>query len=158
MNKGCLVGLSAVLLVFSGLCLCLWNFARIKSYGVGVDTVRIGWLPDEISDVTYISGNINRIAEFSIDQKAFENWCESAGKPLSPVADNSKPWVFRANEQLERIGKIERPSDPDRLASWRSKTLEPEDLFYKDRWDNGGGFSIGYDVSTRRGYFEYASH
>lgn len=158
MNKGCLIGLGTVVLIFSGIFVGLWNFARIKSYGVNENAVEVEWLPKDITDVTFISGNINRIAEFNIDRTSFEIWCKLVEKPLSPVAANSEVWVFRANEQLANIGKIERPSDRDKLSAWRSKTLEAGDLFYEDRWDNGGGFSIGYDISAGRGYFEYASH
>lgn len=157
MKKDCLVGIGVAVLIYSVL-FCFWNSARIKSSGVGVDSADLEWLPTDISNVTFVSGNMIRTAEFDIEKSSFENWCASTGKPLAILQKNTDVLVLRPNEQLERIGKIKRPAQPYDRSAWISKRFEEGDLFYKDRWDNGGGLSVGYDVSTGRGYYDYASH
>ena len=37
-------------------------------------------------------------------------------------------------------------------------TLATGDLFYEERWSNGGGYTFGYDVEQQRGYYFYSHH
>ena len=158
MKKGCLIAFGVILLCVSGIFYLLWEYARIKSWGVGVSRAEAEWIPENASDVTFISGDINKIAEFNIDQAHFEAWCESIGKPLSPVAEEKKARMWRANPFLERIGAIKERDHDDEYLTWRYKTFDKGDLFFEERWPNGGGYAIGYDVSAGRGYYEYAHH
>jgi len=36
------------------------------------------------------------------------------------------------------------------------KTLREGDLYYEERWDNNGGYAVGYDVKEKRGYYSYS--
>lgn len=161
MKKGCLIFGGIVVVCILGFGFLLWDFARIKSWGVDVNSVE--WLPKEASNITFISGDINRIAEFDIDRCALAKWCDSIGKPLKPVAEDQNASVWRVNPWLDRFGIVKNGSFKSSSAAEEdfnrySKNFTTGDLFYEDRWSNGGGYVIGYDVSEGRGYYQYAHH
>lgn len=164
MKKACAIPLGVMLALFVGICLLLWDFGRIRDWGV--DTDPPDWLPSEATNVTYIDGSINRIAEFDIRRSEFQRWCESIEKPLSPVDSTQRSVVWRANPFLARIGAIEELTLQEQSSNmeiqefldWREVTLAKGDLFYEERWPNNGGYAIGFDTSEKRGYFAYAHH
>jgi len=65
---------------------------------------------------------------------------------------------------LEKRGLIAPSAEPNdverqqREAERAIKRFGPGHLFYEERWSNGGGYSIGYDVKEKRGYYDYAHH
>jgi|APTNR8051073442_1049403.scaffolds.fasta_scaffold07939_4 hypothetical protein len=161
MKKGCLIFGAIVLVGILGCGFLLWDFARIKSWGIEVKSVE--WLPKQASNITFISGDINRIAEFDIDRDFLEKWCDSLGKPLKPVAEGQDANIWRVNPFLDQFGTVKHSSFKDSSVaeedfSRYSKDFAIGDLFYEDRWSNGGGYVIGYDVSEGRGYYQYAHH
>ncbi len=161
MKKGCLIFSGIVLVGILGFAFLLWDFARIKSWGVGVESVE--WLPKQASNITFISGNINRVAEFDIDRDSLMKWCDSIGKSLASVAEDQNATIWRVNPFLDQFGiakngsfKGSSPAEED--FDRYTKRFTTGDMFYEDRWSNGGGYIIGYDVSDRRGYYQYAHH
>ena len=142
----------------------LWSVYR-ETHGVGVDSV--SWLPKEAHNITYVKNDTNVRAEFDIEQDAFEKWCEKRGWPLRELAEGEFFTVVRCLLFLERKGIIPplAPSqdansiEADLAAMERfSKTFDAGDLVFEERWNNNGGYSIGYDVDAGRGYYAYSSH
>lgn len=161
MKKGYLIVIGFVLLCILSFALLLWDYARIKSWGVGVESLE--WLPEQASNITFISGNINRVAEFDIDLDSLAKWCTSIGKPMTAVAEGQYATIWRVNPFLDRFeiiknGPLKGSSPPEEDFSQYAKQFTIGDLFYEDRWSNGGGFVIGYDVSDGRGYYQYSHH
>lgn len=162
MGGCCSILVGIPLVCIFGLGFYIWDFARIKSWGVGAKSVE--WLPKQASDITFISGDINRIAEFDIDRDSLAKWCDSIGKPLKPVAEGQNASIWRVNPYLKQFGinnndrsfKTAATAEEDFSSS--SKHFTAGDLFYEDRWSNGGGYLIGYDVSEGRGYYQYSHH
>lgn len=161
MKKGCLIFSGVVLVAFLGLAFLLWDYARIKSWGVGVESVE--WLPVQASNITFISGDINRVAEFDIDRNSLIKWCDSIGKPMASVVEDQNAMISRVYPFLDREGIPKSGSFKDSSAAEAdfdryTKRFSTGDLFYEDRWSNGGGYTIGFDVSDGRGYYQYAHH
>ena len=48
--------------------------------------------------------------------------------------------------------------DLEQAITISSKYFSTGDLWYEDRWSNGGGYSIGYDIETKRAYFSWSHH
>ncbi|MAS92827.1 MAG: hypothetical protein CMO55_06475 [Verrucomicrobiales bacterium] len=164
MRNGFLLAIGIVALMAGGLWFAAWDFCRIKDWGVNETSVEIDWIPPEATEVTFVSGNIEKRAEFSIDQQIFEEWCASIGKPLTVVSKGSESggfseaMLFRSNPLLALKGITEKPNDDDAAFAWEYKSFDKGDLFFEERWPNAGGYAIGYDVSEGRGYYEYAHH
>jgi len=140
----------------------LWDSLQVK-YGVGVDSV--GWLPREARDITYLKVDFtSRTAEFTIEREAFEKWCARRGMPLRKLDSGGYHVVNRCLWGLEQRGIIPsapEPNEPEGGFPGMDHTLkhfDPGDLFYEERWSNGGGYSIGYDVEEKRGYYDYNHH
>jgi hypothetical protein len=138
---------------------CLWRLSG-EHYGVGVDSV--GWLPPEAHNITYVRNDAITIAEFDIEQEAYQRWCADRGMPLSKVRDGEVCSVNRPMASLVRRGVIRmtpQPNEDDenwhRLAN---KSFDAGDLFYEARRPDGGGYTLGYDVRERRGYYLYLDH
>lgn len=153
-----MIGVVVVLMV-AGL---LWDFLRVE-YGVGVDSVR--WLPHEARDITYARVDFTaRKAEFTIEREAFEKWCANRRTPLKELGSGGYHVVHRCLPILERRGVLPAASALDemqgdaRRAERAVKQFAAGDLFYEERWANGGGYAIGYDVREKRGYYEYRHH
>jgi hypothetical protein len=141
-------------------------------YGIGVDHVR--WLPEEATDITYAKlPGLNTYAEFKIEQVAFMKWCKDKGMPLRPLIENEERSMSRAQWNLEREGLVPIPERPDlgtgkpieedieaitRYSECYKKTFNTGDLYYEDRWSNGGGYALGYDIEEARGYYWYGHH
>jgi len=126
-----------------------------EDYGVRVASVR--WLPPAATNITYIRNDLNQIAEFDIEQKAFERWCANRGMPLRRLADAEQQTLDRCLWILEERGVIPIDPEPNEAEAY-FKELEAGDLFSKERWSNGGATSIGYDIDERRGYYESSRH
>ncbi len=131
-------------------------------YGVGVDSV--SWLPAEARNISYIDQFLGcRIAEFDIEREPFEAWCRQAGKPLQELAGEPQT-VFRCLPWLERTGAVPPITEPNEFLAdeLRMKrhlaALTEGDLFYEERWSNGGGYTLAYDVERQRGYYFYSHH
>ena len=78
MKKTAIVLISITLLV-----LIAWQSLK-ESYGVGVKSVR--WLPREARNITYLKMRVtNTMAEFKIEQEAFEKWCVAQDMPLQEL-------------------------------------------------------------------------
>lgn len=158
MKTKTLVGLAiAVILGF------LIRQALKTDYGVNADSVR--WLPSEAHNITYMKmPGFNTIAEFAITQGAFEKWCTSMNKPLRKLGPGEEGSVLRCLAYLERRGVVPvapEPNDSNEWTVWiqrHNKRLRDDDLYYEDRWDNGGGYVIGYDVEEGMGYYWYGDH
>ncbi|MGK0187440.1 MAG: hypothetical protein ACI9R3_003228 [Verrucomicrobiales bacterium] len=158
MKKGCAIAVGLALLLAFVVGYLLWDSTRIREWGVGVDTADLEWIPQGASDITFVAGDIQKIAEFTIDRKAFEHWCTSIGRPLAPVGEDEKARLWRANMFLDKIGATSRPNDPDESYQWHNKTFDTGDLFFEERWPNNGGYAIGFDVITSCGFYEYTHH
>ena len=164
MKKGCAIPLGVFFVLSAAVTLLLWDYVRIRNWGISVEPP--DWLPSEATNVTYIEGSIDRVAEFDIDEAGLKNWCESIEKPLSPVEPNTRAVVLRANRFLASLGAVQgldlnevrSDSEVQDYMKWEKLTLSEGDLFYEERWSNSGGYSIGFDASEGRGYFAYAHH
>jgi hypothetical protein len=152
MKKRAKVGLMAI----AGL-LGFWLWYLVTDhYGVGVDSV--GWLPPEAHDVTYLRSYLHREAEFSIEREPFENWCAREGMPLRTLDGEGYHAIFQCLRLLENKGVMPPPTEPNELRAAERvvKVFQAGDLFYEERWSNGGGYSVGYDMKAKRGYFHFA--
>ncbi len=140
-----------------GLCgVSLWYTFK-EDYGVGVASV--WWLPPEAHNITYMRNDAIRLAEFDIEQEAFEEWCTGRKTPLRKLGDAEHPMVDRCVAVLEKRGVLPTNAEPNGAVEGHSiKQFAAGDLFYAERWSNGGGYRIGYDVKERRGYYEYLHH
>lgn len=160
MTKRTKVGLVVAGLVgFLGL--CVWTTFR-TTYGVGVDSV--SWLPREARNVTYFRNGLNSFAEFDVEREAFAKWCAKRKMPLQELTDGGSHAVTRCLQMLENRGVIQMPSVPDGMSkdefemTRTIKSFSAGDLFYEERWSNGGGYTLGYDVQAKRGYYQFAHH
>jgi hypothetical protein len=138
-----------------------WQFFR-ETHGIGVDSV--WWLPSEARNITYIRNDLIAIAEFDIGQDAFERWCANQHMALRELRDGEEHDVGRCLSFLEQRELIPALSEPNRVEDYAlrmeraSKDLGAGDLFYEERWDNGGGYTIGYDTEEQRGYYSSNRH
>lgn len=145
------------------LCLLVWQSWK-TDYGVNVDSVQ--WLPSEAHSITYMKmPGFNTIAEFEISQAALEKWCADVNKPLKKLGPIEKGSVPRCLHRLEKRGIIPTVPEPNDSRDWKlwyqgryEKSLANGDLYYEDRWSNGGGYIIGYDVDEGMGYYWYGHH
>jgi len=154
--------LRVVAVAFLGLCgFSVW-FTFRETHGVGVNS--LWWLPPEAHNITYIRNELNALAEFDIDREAFEKWCASRKMPLRKLGGGEHPMVSRSLWMLEKRGILPPTAEPNKVEEALSgmdrfnKSFGEGDLFYEDRWPNGGGYSIGYDVDAKRGYYKYSHH
>lgn len=157
-KKSCVITIVATGLGIYLLSVFFENFGHVKEWGMGVDSV--DWLPDEASEITYVSSYLFKVAEFDIEQDLFLQWCDLIGKPLEIVTEGQRAGMHRSNLFLERCGAIEsspvnESSSPEEWLGWYGKSFSPGDLFYQIRQKNNGGYSIGYDVKTGQGYYSY---
>lgn len=145
-----------------GLCgFSLWYTFR-ETYGVSVNS--LSWLPPEAHDITYISNGWIARAEFDIEQEALEQWCAQRKWPLRQLGDGEHKMVSRSLWMLEKRGIL--PTIPElneaaEEAHARQQTIKSfgaGDLFFEERWSNGGGYTIGYDIQKKRGYYEFNHH
>jgi hypothetical protein len=73
------IAICSVLALVLGMA-ALYQSSKMR-YGIAVDSVR--WLPPEAHNITYFDlPGFTRIAEFDVEQQAFEDWCRGNGKPL----------------------------------------------------------------------------
>ncbi len=158
MKKGCAL---AVIVGIGAIAFVMWDLGRIRDWGIGVDTT-VEWLPKEARDITFIEGGLNKAAEFTIAREAFEDWASGIGKPVKPLEADEWELVTRANVFLHRVGAAEAlPELPenatdDEPMAWGHILLQEGDLFYKEQYPNNGGYWLGYEVKTSRGYFFYS--
>jgi hypothetical protein len=148
-----------VIVAFVGLCgISLWQVVNV-GYGVGVGSVR--WLPPEAHDITYLRNYLTTLAEFDIEQKAFERWCASRKMALRKLGDEER-YVIRSVAMLEQRGVIPTVSEANEVRGssygHALKRFHAGDLFYEDPWPNGGGYWVGYDIEERRGYYRFCHH
>jgi hypothetical protein len=152
------------LIVAGFLGVCLWQFFR-EDYGVGVASVR--WLPSEARNITYIRNDLLAIAEFDIEQGVFEKWCAKRKMPLRKLGVDEGCDVRRCLALLQQRGIIAvvpepNAADPQAWSLWSekrgNKSLSEGDLYYEESWANGGGYTLGYDVKEKRGYYHYSHH
>ena len=80
MKKRTIIGLAVLIL----LAVAIWQVFK-EECGVGVDSV--WWLPPEARSMTYTANGINRVAEFDIERKAFEEWCADRDMPLLQLSN-----------------------------------------------------------------------
>ena len=164
MKKRKTIGLAVLVL----LGLVFWSVFR-ESHGVGVDSVE--WLPREAHNITYLKNDLIAIAEFDIEQEAFQKWCERGGWSLRELTGAETCAVGRCLPYLESRGIIPVSDRSDEVAGSDdgielasviddhfSKAFGAGDLFFEERWDNGGGYTIGYDVEEGRGYYDFSRH
>lgn len=151
-----------ILIVMSFAALALWYMLQ-EEHGVGADSV--SWLPAEAGNITFLSAPItHKTAEFDIVQGAFERWCHGQGRSLRELGERETQRVSRCLLLLETRGIIPGPNEPNEVEEtiYRMEQVTKDfgegDLFYEERWSNGGGYSIGYDVNEQRGYYEYRHH
>lgn len=161
MKKGCVL---AVIVGIGAIAFVIWDIGRIRDWGIGVDTP-VEWLPKEARDITFIEGGLNKAAEFTIAREAFEDWASGIGKPVKPLGAGEWGSVMRANLFLQRVGAAEAlPELPEHAnddeahdyLAWDRILLQEGDLFYKEQYSNNGGYWLGYEVKTSRGYFFYS--
>jgi len=137
----------------------VWQLCR-EDYGVGVASV--WWLPRQACNITYLDNYVNRIAEFDIERPAFERWCARRKQPLRVLGNGKHATIHRCIPSLEQRGVLPVHTEPNEdLTAWGarvSKILGVGDLFYEERWPNGGGYTIGYDVKAGRGYYAWSHH
>ncbi len=135
------------------------------SYGIGVNSVQ--WLPTQAHNITYIYVPItSTMAEFEIDQQAFEQWCQQKGMTLYTIESQKDFMVPRCLPDLEAIGVIPKPKkESPEWITWfeqgpqrSNKTFKPGDLYFEERWSDGGGYTLGYDVNEGKGYYWYGHH
>jgi len=99
------------------------------------------------------------MAEFDIERGAFEEWCAKRRMPLRVLNGGQHRSIFRCLPELRRKGVIPPIPEPNESGTWLGiKYLGPGDLFFEERWDNGGGYTIGYAVNERRGYYRFSHH
>jgi len=157
--KRCATIIAVIVLALIGL--SLWELFK-EEYGVGVDSV--SWLPPEAQNITYIENDLVRIAEFDIEQGEFEIWCANRGQPLQKLGDGERRTIDRCLWMLEHRGVIPAVTEPNkaerdlRELERTLKNFNAGDPFFEKRWSNGGGYTIGYDVRERRGYYSYSHH
>jgi hypothetical protein len=138
-----------------------WYFLT-EDHGVGVDSV--GWLPPEAHNITYLRNSLNMMAEFDIEREAFEKWCARRKMPLRELGTEGYHAILRCLAWLEDRGVMPPITEPNegeadlRRAQRAVKVFGAGDLFYEDRWSNGGGYWIGYDTKEKRGYYRFAHH
>ena len=83
--------------------------------------------------------------------------------PLQELDGGGYHVVDRCLPMLERMGLIAAITEPNNMerATTRNgashQTLLPGDLFYEKRWSNGG-YTLGYDVKAKRGYYQFMHH
>jgi hypothetical protein len=151
-----------VVAAFLGLCAFSIWFTLRETHGVGVSS--LWWLPPEAHNITYIRNDLYALAEFDIDREAFGKWCASRKMPLRKLGAGEHPMVGRPLWMLEKRGILPPTAEPNKVEEALSgmdrfnKSFGAGDLFYEDRWPNGGGYSIGYDVEEKRGYYKYSHH
>ncbi len=160
MKRRTKVGLVVVGLIgFFGL--PLWTVLR-TTYGVGVDSV--SWLPREARNITYFRNDLTKMAEFEIEREAFEKWCAKRKMPLQELDGGGYHVVERCLMLLEARGVIPtvaEPNDMERKQHEMERTIKnfgAGDLFYEERWSNGGGYTLGYDIDENRGYYQFLHH
>ena len=107
------VVIGVTVLGFLSICYLMWNCTRIREWGVAVEYVDLDWLPDGVTTVTFVSSDIQKVAEFTIDRKVFESWCKAQGKPLGVLAAGQEEKIWRANRFLGQMKVIEEPRDVD---------------------------------------------
>ena len=126
--------------------LSIWLVYR-GDHGVGVNSV--WWLPREARNITYYRHEAMAIAEFDIQQNAFEKWCASQGMPLRELKEGEYGIVRRSVGLLrdrDIMPRINGPNEP--LTGWDGaepdvdmtrptktlidKTLVAGDLFYEE--------------------------
>ncbi|MDI6450660.1 hypothetical protein [Anaerobaca lacustris] len=157
MKKCAVVGLALASIIGA----FLWQFFK-EDHGVGVDSV--SWLPREARNITYIRNDAIKVAEFDVEREAFRRWCARQEMPLRELRDGEEHTILRCRLILEERGVLLSARDPNKgendLHSMQqgSKKLGVGDLFYEERWSNGGGYSIGYDVRSGRGYYYHSRH
>jgi len=150
------LGIIALICGFS-----LWYTFR-EDYGVGVKSV--GWLPAEAHDITYFKNGWTALAEFDVEQEAFERWCADRKWPLRELGDREHQMISRSLWMLEQRGILPATAEPnaggeDSYRRQRSiKSFGGGDLFYEERGSNGGGYSVGYNVKQKRGYYSFNHH
>lgn len=161
MKKCTKIGLLAITVSVVLVAVFMWWFSK-ETHGICSGSV--WWLPPEARDVTYLRNYAISMAEFDIGQEAFEKWCSDRKMPLRQLGDAEHRSIRRCLMLLEQRGIIPAIRESIEVAghlstaSRRTKDLGPGDLFYEERWDNGGGYTIGYDVSGKRGYYEFLHH
>ncbi len=139
----------------------LWSVSQVDC-GVGVDGVR--WLPPEAHDITFLKQYVTTMAEFDIEREAFEKWCARRKMPLRELGAEESHMVSRCLPMLEQRGVMPPIAEPNeregdlRIMEESNKVLGAGDLFYEERWSNGGGYTIGYDTEEERGYYYWAHH
>lgn len=151
-----LIGFAVVSLLGVSLWWVYW-----PSYGVGVNSV--GWLPSAAHNITYMKNDLNGIAEFDVEQGAFEKWCDREGMPLRKLSEYEYRYVERCLPYLERKGLIPPVASPNDNAADldaagfgpAAKLLRGGDLYYEEDLDSGGAYRIGYDVREKRGYYYF---
>lgn len=152
MNRRTKIGLVVVVL-FGVL---IWQCFR-SGHGVGVRSV--SWLPREAHNITYTGDFWIKMAEFDIDREAFEKWCARRRMPLRVLGEDRHRTVDRCLPWLARKGMISPIPEPNESGGWLGiKDLGAGDLFFEERWSNGGGYTLGYDVKEKRGYYAYSHH
>jgi hypothetical protein len=153
-----------IIVVLALVGLSIWSIFW-SDYRVGVDSVN--WLPAEAHNITYTRNLWETLAEFDIEQKAFQKWCDGQGMPLRELGDAGFQRVYsvrRCVGYLEQRGIMQTAAEPneterDFLRTEKNiKVFRPGDLVYEKRWSNGGGHTIGYDTKEKRGYYEYSHH
>ena len=158
MKRHTKVGLGVIAFICG---ISLWYTFR-EDYGVGVNSV--GWLPPEARDITYFRNGLTELAEFDIEPEAFGRWCADRKRPLRELGDGEHPTVCRPLWMLEKRGVLPATAESNEAeqdAHGRqpiNKYFTAGDLFYEERWPNNGGYSIGYDIKQRRGYYEFRHH
>jgi len=149
-----------------GLLLFLGWRALQDEYGVSIASVR--WLPPEALNIKYIRFPMTHtMAEFEIEQAAFEAWGRSKKMPMRRLLSNESRSIPRCLFLLERKGLIPVVPEPGKesVEEWSPryghryrKSLGKGDLHYVERWDNGGGYALGYDVEEGKGYYWFGHH
>lgn len=140
MKKALAIAFSVIFLFVAGIIFVLWDWARIKDWGIDVPAVDVEWLPAGASNVTFVSSDINRIAEFEVDRDVFETWCRAQGKALA-VIEGGEPKVSRAYRLFDQIDEAPKDESEERFDRY-DKLLEKGDLFFEKRWPNNGGYTI----------------
>ncbi|MEN6575525.1 MAG: hypothetical protein ABFD90_04215 [Phycisphaerales bacterium] len=144
------------LLVAAFLGVLVWQCFK-GGYGVGVDSV--SWLPRDAHNITYTGDFWFKMAEFDIDREAFEKWCAREGMPLHVLGDDRHRTVDRCLPWLARRGVIPPIAEPNESGAWSGiKNFGAGDLFFEERWSNGGGYTLGYDIKEKRGYYWFSHH
>jgi hypothetical protein len=155
-KKRTIIGLAVAALIGAS----LWQVLH-EEYGVGVDSV--SRLPAEARNITYLRNDLIQMAEFDIERGAFEKWCTKRKTPLQELRERYHA-VDRCLPILRNRGILPALDEPNtvggdaREMEQFTKVFDAGDLFYEKRWSNGGGYSIGYDVREKRGYYRFSRH